>query len=162
SAAAVLSPNATVRLDARLFGVVISFRTHARRTCSRRSSSSTSCHWSPSSSPWRSAVPSATSTMRRARAHHADSSGVRTASSRNAASNSCSLRITVAGDAVAGPLEAGVLAGVHVQQVAGAGPLVAVGTSSSRLALFSGRATLDADGLHDPHLHREEKAWLPP
>jgi len=33
----------------------------------------------------------------------------------------------VTGDTVAGPLETCVLAGVHVQQVAGAGPLVAVG-----------------------------------
>src|SRR5581483_10256181 len=37
------------------------------------------------------------------------------------------LASTVAGDPVAGPLEAGVLAGVHVQEVTGAGPLVAVG-----------------------------------
>ena len=40
----------------------------------------------------------------------------------------------VAGDAVAGPQEAGVAGDVHVQQVAGAGPLVAVGRLLGRLA----------------------------
>ena len=39
----------------------------------------------------------------------------------------------VAGDAVAGPLEARVLAGVHVQQITGARPLVAVGRLPGRL-----------------------------
>jgi len=37
------------------------------------------------------------------------------------------LACAVAGDAVAGPLEARVLARVHVQQIAGAGPLVTNG-----------------------------------
>jgi hypothetical protein len=38
----------------------------------------------------------------------------------------------ITGDGVAGPLEAGVARDIHVQQVAGTGPLVAVGRFSCR------------------------------
>jgi hypothetical protein len=53
---------------------------------------------------------------------------------------------TVAGDPVAGPLEAGVLACVHVQQVAGARPLVAAG----RLPLDSRRPRKPRPSEHLP------------
>lgn len=74
-----------VRPPARLFGVVISFRTKDWRTCRCRSSSSTPCQRSPSSSPRRRPVESATVVMRRAEAYqYRSSSSARASSSRYA------------------------------------------------------------------------------
>ena len=66
-------PSSIVRREDRLFGVTICPRTMVSRTCTRRSSSSTSRQRRPMISPRRMAVPSANSTMWRARRHQSAS-----------------------------------------------------------------------------------------